>query len=136
VWLGSVRWMGTQSPDPRKPVSHPIVRDTEGRGLLKVTQGLSDRARQNRENSLCPGQCSIWEPSPRTNDPECHVLPSRFKAEPLKAEFKVTLTNHSSKASDTFYAFSCSLPPKLNKLVLHSCSLLLCCGYERFTASH
>lgn len=53
------------------------------------------------------------------------MLPSRFKAEPLKAEFKVALTNHSSKASDTFYAFSCSLHPKLNKLVLHILSSVL-----------
>lgn len=76
----------------------------------------------------------IWELSQRPSDPKCHMLPSGFKAEPLKAESEAALTNQGSKDSDTLYAFSCS--PKLNKRALHSYSLLLLYSYRRFTANH
>lgn len=75
--------------------------------------------------------------SPRTSDPKCHILPSRFNAELPMAEFKAVLLNHSSKASDTFHAFSYSSPPKLNMLVCYTV-ILFCCvaATEGFTASH
>lgn len=58
---------------------NPFVGGAEGRGLLNLTQGPSDRARQNSESALCPGQSCMWELSRRDSDPRWHLLPFRSR---------------------------------------------------------